>query len=233
MDHCRRVAVKQKRLVGWNRGALRSTFMPPIPAESPAGGTLATAFEEIVSRRRSIRCYRAEAVPDALLHDILHLARQAPSSMDGQPCHFVVVRDPITLRRLAAIKNRHCPPEKQAFPADFVADAPVVIAVCVERGRGYDRGLESAVLATAFLLLAAQSRALGSVYLSANRQDDPGLATEIRDLLRLPPGVDPVTLVPLGAPDEAPLPKTLRPLEEIIHDEIFERTVRSRRRHAP
>jgi len=207
--------------------------MSPIPVERPAGDAIETAFERLVMGRRSIRRYRAAAVPDALLHDILDLARHAPSSMDGQPCHFVVIRDRTTLQRLAAIKNLHCPPEKKAFPSDFVASAPVVVAVCVERGRGNDRELENAVLATAFLLLAAQSRGLGSVYLSAQRPGDPGLAMEVRGLLGLPPDVDAVTLVPLGAPDESPPPKILRPLEDIIHDEIFDRAVPARRRHAP
>jgi hypothetical protein len=113
----------------------------------------------------------------------VNLARHAPSSMDGQPCHFVVVRDPAARRALAAIKNRHCPPEKRAFPSDFLADVPVVIVVCVDRGRSNDRDVENAAVATAFLLLAAQSRGLGSVYMTARRDGDPELAAEVRALL--------------------------------------------------
>ena len=198
--------------------------MPRAPAERASPDLAAATFDDVVGRRRSVRRYRPDAVPDAVLCEIIDLARRAPSSMDGQPCHFVVVRERAACARLAAIKCRHCPEEKQSFPSDFVAEAPAVIAVCVDRDRSHDRGLENGVLATGFLLLAAQSRGLAGVYLSARRDGDPELADEIRAALELPAHVDPVTLVPLGYPFTPPPPKSLRPLKDIIHDEIFDRT---------
>jgi nitroreductase len=174
-------------------------------------------FDEIVHGRRSIRKYDHGEVPDPLVREILDLARHAPTSMNGQACCFVVIRDAEIRRRLAEIKNLHCPPEKRDYPADFLADAPVIIAVCVERGRAFGREIENGVLASAFLLLAASSRGLAGVFLTAYNRDDPALAASIRALLRLPDGVDPVTLVPLGYPDAEPAAKTLRPLKEIVH----------------
>lgn len=215
--------------MGQDRNALAS---PPVSGRA-VRSSVAASLDETIAGRRSIRSYRPEAVTDTLLHEILDLARHAPSSMDGQPCHFIVIRDPATRSRLAAIKDAHCPPEKRAFPADFLADTPVVIAVCVDRQRSHDRPVENAVLATAFLLLAAASRGLGSVYLSAHRDGDPALREEIRALLTLPSHVDPVTLVPLGYARATAPPKRLRSLEEIVHDDLFRGTVRARRRHAP
>ena len=177
--------------------------------------------DELLRTRRSIRRYQPRDVPEATLRGILDLARHAPSSMDGQPCSFVVVRDAERKRRLAAIKNAHCPPDKSAFAADFVADAPVVVAVCVERSRSHERERENGVLATGWLLLAAHAHGLGGVYLSAYQPHDEALAAQLKALLELPEGVEAVTLVPLGFPAESPRPKALRPLETLLHRDVF------------
>lgn len=177
------------------------------------------AFDAVVRGRRSIRRYASGEVPEESIRQILDLARYAPSSMGGEPWCFVVVRDPDLRRRLADIKNTHCPPAKrEAYPADFLATAPVVIAVGVERARAHGRERENGILAAAWILLAAQARGLGSVYLSAYQSDGPDLAEEIGALLGLPSGIEPVALVPLGFPAETPAPKERRLLEEIVHE---------------
>lgn len=48
-------------------------------------------FDEVVRGRRSIRGYRPEPVPRALIEEIIALAMRAPSSMNTQPWHFYVV----------------------------------------------------------------------------------------------------------------------------------------------
>ncbi len=45
-------------------------------------------FEALVASRRSTRGFRNEAVPRALLVEIIELAKRAPSSMNTQPWHF-------------------------------------------------------------------------------------------------------------------------------------------------
>jgi nitroreductase len=173
-------------------------------------------IDEAIEGRRSIRSYRAQPVPEDLIAEILDLARRAPSSMNGQPWRFLVVRDQETKTRLAALKNKHCPAEKRTYPADFLIHAPAVILVSVERSQSHGREIENGVLATAFLLLAAQSRGLSGVYLSAYQKESPQLAEDIRHLLRIKEGIEPVTLVPIGFPADMLPPKRLRPLKEVI-----------------
>jgi len=144
--------------------------------------------------------------------------------MNDQPCCFVVVRHGETKRRLAALKDAHCPVEKRAaYPADFLAEAPVVVAVCVERSRAHGRARENGILATAYLLLAAHERGLAGVYLSAYQPEGTALALEIARLLDLPPEIEPVTLIPLGYPAEGPPPKAMREMTALIHHETFSR----------
>jgi nitroreductase len=178
-------------------------------------------LDECIRGRRSVRRYLPREVSDALVSEILDLARHAPSSMDGQPCCFVVVRRGETKTRLAEMKDAHCPPEKRAYPAGFLAAAPVVVAVCVERDRAHGREQENAILATGFLLLSAHERGLSGVYLSAYQRDDPTLAREIARVLDLPPHIEAVTLVPLGYPAGDPPPKTMRSITTLVHQETF------------
>ena len=169
--------------------------------------------------RRSIRDYQTADVSDAVIRDVLELARHAPSSMNGQPCSFIIVRERTTRERLADIKDGYCPPEKRGYKADMLRIAPVVIVLCVDHTLSYDRALENGVLAAGHLLLAAQGHGLGSVFMTAYRDDEPRVSQEIRQLLDIPPSVDPVALLPLGYPGERPAEKALRPLEEIVFNE--------------
>jgi nitroreductase len=178
-------------------------------------------FEAVIRSRRSIRRFRGEGIPDSLVAELVDLARHAPSSMNGQPWHFVVVRSEESKARLAEIKNRYCPPEKRAYQADFLRRAPLIVLVCVDRERSYGREVENGVLATATLLLAAHRRGLGAVYMSAYAADAPGLAEEIRQLFGIPAGVVPITMIPMGRPGEVPAAKQLSNLEKMIHLERF------------
>ncbi len=66
---------------------------------------VARAYAAVVNGRRSIRGYKPEAVPQALLRDVLALAMRSPSSLNTQPWNFYVVTgDP--LERIRAENTR-------------------------------------------------------------------------------------------------------------------------------
>jgi nitroreductase len=181
----------------------------------------ASAFEEIVEGRRSTRAFADRPVAEETLRSVLDAVRHAPSSMNGQPWVLVVVRERERLARIAEIKNRNAAVEKRAYPSDFVASAPVAVVVCVARERSHDRERENGVIAATTLLLSATAHGLGGTYLTAYHPRDATLTRELSELLRLPVGVEPVAIIPLGYPSEPPPHKDLRPLEELVHYECF------------
>ena len=176
---------------------------------------------EAIKGRRSIRKYQDRPVLESDVNHLLDLARYAPSSKNGQPWHFIVIREPGIKKELAEIKNRYCPVEKRSYDADFLETAPVIIVICVDTELSFGRELENSVLAAAHFLLAAYAAELGSVYMSAYTAEEPKLAEEIGRTLNIPPRIRPITIIPLGYADEAPHPKALRPLKEMIHLERF------------
>ena len=55
---------------------------------------------ELAARRRSVRKYTSEHIPDEVIREIMKVALTAPCSFGHRPVEFVVVRDKI--RELAA-----------------------------------------------------------------------------------------------------------------------------------
>jgi nitroreductase len=178
-------------------------------------------IDETIRGRRSIRKYRNQDIADSVIEEILDLARHAPSSMNGQPWYFIVVRNDEMRSKLAEIKNNHCPAEKRMYQADFIQNASAIVIVCVDNDKSYDRGIENGVLASANILLAAYNKGLGSVYMSAYKTVEPELSREIREVLGIPEYIDPISIIPLGYPDETPEPKNMKPLYGIVSYETF------------
>jgi nitroreductase len=48
-------------------------------------------YEDIAQARRSIRGYKKDPIPREIHEEIIHIAQQAPSSMNTQPWHFHVL----------------------------------------------------------------------------------------------------------------------------------------------
>ena len=178
-------------------------------------------LDETIKGRRSIRRYQDKDISDSLIEELLDLARCASSSMNSQPWHFIVIRNNKTKKQITEIKNKYTPPEKRAYEADFLQNTPVIIVVCVDKQKSFGREIENGILAATNIILGAYSRGLGSVYMTAYNSDEPRISKEIKQILNIPENIDPITIIPLGYPDEVPEPKGLRPLEEMIHYEKF------------
>lgn len=75
---------------------------------------------EAIIKRRSIRSYAPTPIPTEVLDEILEAARLAPSGGNGQNCYYGVVTDVQKKKELA----------QAAGGQMWIADAPVVIALC-------------------------------------------------------------------------------------------------------
>lgn len=81
---------------------------------------------EAIQRRRSIRRFKTDPVPEAMIHRILEAARLAPSAENAQPWSFIVVRDRQTKDALAQLCFKQ---------ESLIRQGPVLIAACGERKR--------------------------------------------------------------------------------------------------
>lgn len=163
---------------------------------------------EVIRNRRSIREYQDKPIEDDKLEKILNAARLAPSARNRQEWCFVVVRDPEKRQRLSeAAKNQR-----------FVAEAPISIACCgggtdYKMTCGHPAFLLDLAIAIDHMALAATALGLGSCWVGAFYQD------QVKKILGIPETISVVELLTLGYPDESPLPRSRKPLKEIIRYE--------------
>ncbi|MGB9914811.1 MAG: nitroreductase family protein [Candidatus Bathyarchaeales archaeon] len=168
---------------------------------------------EAIRGRRSVRAFKPQNVPDEVVEQLIDTARHAPSAGNLQPWEFIIVRTPEQKRQLA-----------EAARQAFVEEAPVVIVVCADEARasaGYGtRGktlycIQDTAAATQNLLLAAYALGLGTCWVGAFNEDDA------RKALKLPSGIRPVAMIPVGYPAKTPATRSRRPLSQILHYERF------------
>jgi len=166
---------------------------------------------DAIKERRSIRRFKSVDMEWDKLDKILEAAKWAPSAGNLQARDIIVVRNKETREEIA----------KAALSQDFIADAPVVLVVCANRGKsgsryGY-RGeqlycIQDATASIQNILLSAFSLGLGSCWVGAF--DD----NRLREILHIPHGVDPIAIIPIGHPDEIP---SAPPRRLDMHEEVW------------
>jgi len=159
-------------------------------------------FLDVVRKRRSIRRYKPDPVPDQVLEQVLEAARLAPSAGHRQPWHFIVVKDPKTRQRLGI--------------ASWAAEAPVVIVGCTDPETSSMWHIVDLTIAFEHLVLAAANFELGTCWLGQMDFDE-----HIKEVLGIPEHMKVVAVTPLGYPAETPGPKARKSLSEIVHYDKF------------
>jgi nitroreductase len=169
---------------------------------------------EAIKGRRSIRSFKSQDVSEEIVKNLIEAATWAPSAGNIQPWEFIIIRKPEIKRRLAMA----------ALDQSFIEEAPVVIVVCANEDRssqGYGvRGktlycIQDTAAATQNIHLAAYSLGLGTCWVGAFKEE------EARAILKIPHGIRPVAIIPIGYPAENPAPPSRRPINKIVHYETF------------
>jgi nitroreductase/ferredoxin len=77
------------------------------PLIDPALTVRPEAMAQHIMSRRSIREFRPEPVAEELVRKAIDAARWAPSAVNRQPVHWLVIRNPSEVRRLAGLVADH------------------------------------------------------------------------------------------------------------------------------
>jgi nitroreductase len=88
---------------------------------------------QAIGNRRSIREYTDEPVPREIMDRLLEAARVAPSTSNTQSWKFKVVTDPRTREKIGDV----------AYGQKFVAEAPVIIACCLDFDAFKEKGKQT------------------------------------------------------------------------------------------
>ena len=182
-------------------------------------------MKDVLFKHRSIRKFRAAAIPAEVLRECLEAATRASTCGNMQLYSLVVTRD-------AALREQLAPCH---FNQPMVREAPCVVTVCADVHRftmwceqrdadpAYDNfgwflnAATDALLAAQNFCVEAELHGLGICYLGTTIYT----AGEISRILELPKGVIPLTTIVVGYPDESPALTDRLPLEAVVHDEEY------------
>jgi nitroreductase len=189
---------------------------------------------EVVKRRRSVRYFKPDPIPDELVDRIIEVARWAPSGFHTQPWEFVVIKKKETKDQIVAAIARNSPAGNRpgTSPASGrgrFADAPLFILLLGDtRARA---GLPDAVrnsderseevfcsgLASAFLYmhLAAAALGLASQWYSAVGWGKTEQA--VKNVIGIPENLKIYDMMVVGYGAREPIAKELRSRTDMVH----------------
>lgn len=169
------------------------------------------AIENIMTRT-SIRQYKDQPVEQEKIDIMLKAAMAAPTAVNLQPWHFIVINDKNTIKLLSGQQP---------------TNAPLMIAVCGDtdkttmpdgNGKLPDFWVQDVSAATENLLLAAHAQGLGAVWTGVYPVMER--VAEVANVLNCPNNIIPLAVVRIGYPDESPEPKDKFKQENISYNKF-------------
>ncbi|MCW4040715.1 MAG: nitroreductase family protein [Candidatus Bathyarchaeota archaeon] len=169
-----------------------------------------------VLSRRSIRQYAAQDIPDNVLNSILEAGRQAPSAMNLQPWHIIVITDLKLKQQLADGRYNQ-----------FITECPVTIIGCADTSvivknpylkdlyETHQFSIVDVSIALQNMVIAAWALGVGSCWIGDFREPHVKSTFQIPDHWRV------VALLTLGYPLNPPQSKTKQPFNDIISYNTF------------
>ena len=219
----RRTFLKSGVLVG------STTLFSSLTLTTDAEGATSTenSIWDIFPKRRAVRKYKPDAVPEKDILRILDAARSAPTSGNQQPWKFLVIRDKDKINQLkeACIKDalkRFYKPESDQTKEQFEErlrrmtsgyfSASVYIVVLTDNNSKYPTYNHwDGPLATGYLMLAARALGYGTVHITDSIPE-----SVTKEVLRIPDHYTRVCITPIGIPVEWPDSPPKKKLKEFI-----------------
>lgn len=163
--------------------------------------------------RTSIRNYTDRKVSADTIVKLLCAGMAAPTTVNKQPWHFVVVTDKDRLTGLATANPN----------AGMAAKAPLAIVVCGDMKKTLEGGgrafwIQDCSAATENILLAAHAHGLGAVWTSTYPNEER--VTAVAEVLKLPETIIPLCTIAIGYPSEQPQPKDKWNPENVSYNEF-------------
>jgi nitroreductase len=187
---------------------------------------MAMNLYDLMMKRRSVRIFKDQPIPESIIEQLLDVANHAPSGGNIQPLSIILVRSSERKKKLAEL----------AGGQPWVRNAPLSMIFCLDFYRikkwaeicqtefQGEEAINHFFIAYADLMVAAQnvvilaeSFGLGSVYIGSIQHE----IDEIRNFFELPLYVLPLMVLSIGYPKSIPqnIPKLKK--EVFVHHEKY------------
>jgi nitroreductase len=189
---------------------------------------------EVIHKRRSVRSYKTDPVPEEHITKICDAARMAPTAGNQQPWKFLVVRERSKIDELMGVcinnsvkafkaRNNPSAEELKKYEAKITAHlekifyAPVFIVVLVDmQSKWPSYNQLDGPLAAGYLMLAARALGYGTVFFTDTIPDQV-----TKQVFAIPDRYRRICITPVGVPEEWPETPAKKKLEELVVTELF------------
>ena len=167
------------------------------PTEKTDNGKIAI---ETIMTRTSIRSFSDRAVSADTIEMLLRAGMAAPTAVNKQPWHFVVITDRAVMDSLGGNGRQ----------SQMWKESPLAIAVCGNMEKALEGPaqafwVQDCSAATENILLAAHALGLGAVWTGCYPMEER--MANVSQVLKLPENIVPLCVIVMGYPNESPEPK--------------------------
>ena len=161
---------------------------------------------DVMLKRRSVRKYTDEEIPNEKMNKILQAGLLAPTSRNLKPCNFLIIENKEVLKKIS---------ESKAHGAAFLKDANKAIAV-IGNIKVADTWIEDSSIALTYMHLMATDLGIGSCWVQIHLRSRDGEDSEsiVREILKIDDHYRIVGILALGVPENMPEPHTLEDIDK-------------------
>jgi len=145
-----------------------------------------------IRKRRSIRQFKNQKVPDSILEEILKAASFAPSARNTKAWEFIIIKNKETRDKLAQMKPH----------STFANLAPVILILC---SKDWDYWIEDLSIVVENIYLECTNQGLGTCCIQVRgckTFDQTDCEEYVKNLLNIPKEYRILCIMPIGYPDE-------------------------------
>ena len=169
---------------------------------------------ETIMTRTSIRSFTDRAVSADTIEMLLRAGMAAPTAVNKQPWHFVVINDRALMDSLGGNGRQ----------SQMWKESPLAIVVCGDMNKALEGPaqafwVQDCSAATENILLAAHALGLGAVWTGCYPMEER--MANVSRVLNLPETVIPLCVIVIGYPSEQPEPKDKWKPENVTYN-MFE-----------
>jgi len=213
---------------------MKPSAAPPAAAdEKESILTQETNIWDVIQKRRSVRKFKPDSIPESAVQKIINAARMAPTSGNQQPWKFLIIRDRNKINEMKekcierSLLRYNPANQKQITKEEYEKlirtsldnyfSAPVYIVVLTDNESMYpDYNHWDGPLAAGYLMLAARALGYGTVFITDVIPENVS-----KEVFQIPDRYTRVCITPVGIPVEWPAPPPKKKLEDFIVYEKF------------
>lgn len=184
---------------------------------------LSNSILRTIQDRRSIYKFKSKEIEHEKIDAIIEAARWAPSWINTQPWHIILIKNKETKHQLSKVVGTLIGIKAAHYTRIAIEEAPIIFIITVDTKKDPYHCIEDGVAATQNMALASHSLGLASYWIGVfDISGETGsIEEQIKKLLNIPGEHRVISILPVGIADMKSVKKDRKETSEFIYHEKF------------